>query len=194
MFLRRVVSRWPVTVCALALGAGACTAFGGGDGASVSVDPSSPAIVVATGGSIPATVGGLPTLDVAGFHTLLEQSKGTPLVVNFWASWCGPCVAEAPVLAAAAHAHRNIQFLGVDILDDRADARRFIAEHGIPYPSVFDSLAEIRTDLGKNGQPVTVFFAAGGAQVATISGQLDAGTLDHGLSLLTGQGGADLAV
>jgi thiol-disulfide isomerase/thioredoxin len=171
-----------VTLCALALGVSACGLFGHDD-ATVSPVPSSPAIVVATG-SIPDTVGALPTLDVAGFHTLLEQAKGTPLVVNFWASWCGPCVDEAPLLAKAARTHRGIQFLGVDILDDRGDAQQFIRDHAIPYPSVFDPPGDIRTDAGSEGQPVTLFIAADGLQVAKVDGQLDAESLQHNLSLL----------
>src|SRR5438094_202055 len=59
----------------------------------------------------------LPQLDPARFRQLLAQLRGKPVVVNIWASWCGPCIAEAPDLAAAAREFQGrVQFLGVDVL------------------------------------------------------------------------------
>jgi thiol-disulfide isomerase/thioredoxin len=170
-----------VAVCSLV--AGSCT--GGGDGpVRVSTAPSGAAIVVATGAGLPSTVSDLPAMDAEGFHDLLERAKGTPLVVNFWASWCEPCAREAPMLARAARTHRDVQFLGVDILDSKDGALQFIAEHRVPYPSLFDPSGDIRTDLGSLGQPVTVFYTADGAQVAKIDGELSPDVLRSNLILI----------
>jgi cytochrome c biogenesis protein CcmG, thiol:disulfide interchange protein DsbE len=178
-----MTSRFLVVAAVCSLVAGSCT--GGTDGpARTSPAPSGAAIVVATGAPIPTTVSDLPAVDVGGFHDLLDRAKGTPLVVNFWASWCEPCTREAPMLARAARTHRDIQFLGVNILDSKDGALQFVADHDVPYPSLFDPAGDIRTDLGSLGQPVTVFYTAGGAQVAKIDGELSHGVLRSNLALI----------
>lgn len=156
-----LVRRWCLALAVVALVAAACaddrTPVGGGD---VTV-------------SLPKSPTALPDTDLDSFSTLLEDLRGTPVVVNVWASWCGPCRVEAPALAQAATDHGGkIQFLGLDVLDARPDARAFIAEFGWPYPSLFDRTGAIRDRLGLVGQPVTVFYDAGGALVDTHVGPI----------------------
>jgi thiol-disulfide isomerase/thioredoxin len=80
-------------------------------------------------------------------------------VVNVWGSWCPPCQVEAPDLARVSREFEGqVQFLGVDILDDRTAAREFILRFDWPYPSVFDPEGEIRDRLGYLGQPITVIY------------------------------------
>jgi cytochrome c biogenesis protein CcmG, thiol:disulfide interchange protein DsbE len=128
---------------------------------------------------LPTTVDALPTMDPDGFAQLLGELRGTPLVVNFWASWCTPCIAEAPRLVAA-HARYGdrVQFLGVDIQDARDDGAGFLRDHGIPYPSVFDGTSSIEHGLGLFGQPVTAFFDADGTLVANVPGEISTEDLD----------------
>lgn len=115
---------------------------------------------------LPAEPLELPTFDFSTFQDLLAELRGTPVVVNVWASWCGPCRAEAPHLAEAHGRYGGrVQFLGVDILDNRADARAFMKEFGWEYPSLFDPDGEIRDKLGFFGQPITVFYDAQGEMV-----------------------------
>src|SRR5438105_4697962 len=79
-----------------------------------------------SGSLLPPSPTALPSFTPAAFGQLLAQLHGTPVVVNIWASWCGPCKQEAPVLAAAARTYRGkVQFLGVDIQDQRPAARTF---------------------------------------------------------------------
>ncbi|HZA60241.1 MAG TPA: TlpA disulfide reductase family protein [Actinomycetota bacterium] len=101
----------------------------------------------------------LPQVDLARYHAILEELRGTPVVVNIWGAWCPPCRAEAPALAKVSRAHEGrVQFLGVDILDERQAARDFILEFDWPYPSIFDPNAAIRDGLGYLGQPVTIVY------------------------------------
>jgi cytochrome c biogenesis protein CcmG, thiol:disulfide interchange protein DsbE len=105
----------------------------------------------------------LPELGFQEFQTLLGELQGGPVVVNIWASWCPPCFVEAPELAQVSREFEGrVQFLGVDILDDRQAARKFIRRFDWRYPSVFDPDGEIRDRLGYIGQPITVLYDRGG--------------------------------
>ena len=101
----------------------------------------------------------LPEFGLAGYRALIQELRGTPIVVNFWGSWCPPCEAEAPDLAEVSSQYRgDVQFLGVDILDERRPARDFILRHDWQYPSVFDPTGAIRDGLGYVGQPITLIY------------------------------------
>ena len=132
--------------------------------------------------TMPLTPEALPLVDVAGFQELLRQLHGRPVVVNVWASWCAPCIAEAPILRQAALANPKVRFLGVDILDSRDGAVGFIHDHAIPYPSVFDPPGAIRDSLRLQGQPDTLFYDANGVLQATWIGQISQATLDQNLA------------
>ena len=140
----------------------------------------------ATGSLLPADPYELPKFDPASFDTLLSELEGTPVLVNVWASWCGPCEQEAPHLAAA-HAEYGdrVQFLGVDILDERESARRFMHDYGWTYPSVYDLPGAIRDDLGLLGQPVTLFYDASGELVTTWTGVLNEDVLRENLEMIS---------
>jgi len=141
-----------------------------------------PAQNAVTAPLLPTHVAELPSFDVQTYQELLIQMRGTPVVVNVWAAWCGPCEAEAPLLHSASQTYgERVQFLGVDILDSLDGARGFISEQGITYPSVFDPSGAIRDSLGMIGQPVTVFYDADGHVASTWEGQLSQSALDQGI-------------
>jgi thiol-disulfide isomerase/thioredoxin len=155
-------------VMVLAVVASACA----GGGAKQKPTPASSG--TAERSLLPATPDALPTFDPATFRQLLGQLEGKPVVVNVWASWCGPCMAEAPHLAALSReTNGKVRFVGVDIIDQRAPAKAFIHRYGWTYPSVFDPTGAIRDDLGFIGQPVTIVFDASGKQVFQWSGAVD---------------------
>jgi thiol-disulfide isomerase/thioredoxin len=87
-----------------------------------------------------------------------EQFSGDVLVVNAWASWCGPCKQEQPALLRVLDRYedRGVSFLGIDHIDDRASATRWIEEdYDVPYPSLFDPAGEFAAALGYPGVPAT---------------------------------------
>jgi thiol-disulfide isomerase/thioredoxin len=130
--------------------------------------PSIEAVGVASEPLLPSYADELPSFNYAMFEALGAQLDGTPVVVNIWSSWCGPCVKEAPRLAAAAERYsRRVQFIGVDIRDARGAAQRFIEHYAIPYPNLFDPAGEIRDRLGFVGQPETLFYDVHGNVVST---------------------------
>jgi thiol-disulfide isomerase/thioredoxin len=158
----------------------ACNDNGGGP--SPSTAPATPAVNATVAPGLPTTVNDLPQMHVDQFHALLGELKGTPVVVNVWAAWCGPCVDEAPLLVAAAKAHPGVQFLGVDVLDDRTGALKFLSKFGVTYPSIFDPAGAIKVDLGAFGQPDTYFYDASGRQVEAIPAIVSAASLNAGLA------------
>lgn len=122
---------------------------------------------------LPTDAADLPSFDLSSYQQLLTQLRGTPVLVNVWASWCGPCKEEAPRLAQAAKTYGDrVQFIGIDILDARDSARQFMEQYGWAYPSLYDATGAIRDGLGFIGQPVTIFYDGNGTQVAHWSGAL----------------------
>jgi cytochrome c biogenesis protein CcmG, thiol:disulfide interchange protein DsbE len=103
----------------------------------------------------------------------LSTLRGTPLVVNVWASWCPPCIAEMPILtSAAADLRGEVQFLGIDIQDQDASALEMMAAFGADFPSVVDEAGEIRGLLAIPGPPVTFFVNEQGVIVGRHDGAL----------------------
>jgi cytochrome c biogenesis protein CcmG/thiol:disulfide interchange protein DsbE len=148
-----------------------------------------PAANAATAPLLPTDALAFPDFDPAKFDQLLTQLEGTPVVVNFWGSWCTPCRQEAPLLAAAAAKYGDqVQFVGVDILDTKEAGRRYVTQFRLPYPSVFDPSpsGDVRNHLGYIGQPDTVFYDAQGAKVADWEGAISADELDKGIQKALG--------
>jgi cytochrome oxidase Cu insertion factor (SCO1/SenC/PrrC family) len=110
----------------------------------------------------------------------LRALRGRPVVINEWASWCPPCRREFPLLAtAAARFGKRVAFVGLDVNDDAADARRFLARHPIGYPSYVDDGGKVAASLTRFvGLPTTVFLDSAGKVVHTHIGEYkDAATL-----------------
>jgi len=100
----------------------------------------------------------------------LQGTRGRPTVVNFFASWCPPCNAEAPDLVAFAQAHPDVSFVGVAVSDERADAEAFVAKYGLPYPVVYDPQGATGDVWRVTGIPTTFFLDARGEVRDTIVG------------------------
>ena len=130
----------------------------------------------------------LPRLDGDG-ELSLASFRGKAVVLNFWASWCGPCKEEAPLLEAAWQENRDrgVVVLGVDSEDFEGDARKFIERYGITYPNVHARSKEIVADYGLTGYPETIFVDREGRVVAHVSGEIDEQDLDAGIALALGE-------
>lgn len=113
----------------------------------------------------------------------IRELRGKPVIVNFWASWCGPCTQELPILTDAAAAHPGIAFVGADMQDTTVGVRSFEQQHPHTYP-VGPIVAGSYHDYGVVGPPVTIFIDSGGVVVASFAGPLDASTLDHYVRLI----------
>ena len=103
----------------------------------------------------------------------ITQFRGKPLVVNFWATWCGPCWEEHPVLVANARMLQNdVQFLGVVFQDKEDKILGFLEQRGSGYPTVVDDAGKTAIAYGVGGVPETYFIDANGVIVSKYAGPM----------------------
>lgn len=111
--------------------------------------------------------------------SLASQDRGDIVVVNVWASWCGPCRGELPMLAAAAQRLRNrgVRFLGLDERDHASHARAFVASTGATYPNLMDTNGSLLRELPLLPQaavPSTLVLDTQGRMAARVIGAITA--------------------
>jgi len=88
----------------------------------------------------------------------LKDFAGKPVVINFWATWCGPCKYEQGVLDLASRQYPEIAFIGIVFEDTEENTRRYLRETGTPYIHLFDPKSTVAVDYGVSGVPETYFI------------------------------------
>jgi cytochrome c biogenesis protein CcmG/thiol:disulfide interchange protein DsbE len=110
------------------------------------------------------TAGEIRPADAKAYEAQLRALRGYPVVVNAWASWCGPCKLEFPFFRrAATRLGKRVAFLGLNVSDNREDALTFLGKQPVPYPHLEDGDARIVQRAGAaGGLPTTIFYDAKG--------------------------------
>lgn len=139
---------------------------------------------VLTPGTVRGDLGARATLAIAEGRLALEELRGTPVVLNLWASWCDPCRTEAPVLERGSRraARRGVLFVGLNMQDAPGDAREFLREFRVTYPNVREGDNRTARRYGATGLPETFFIDAGGRAVAHVIGAITADQLRDGIA------------
>ena len=122
--------------------------------------------------------------DLEGNPVSLAELRGRPVIVNFWASWCGPCVDEFPLLDAAATAHRSdgLAVVGL-VVQDRSEAARAVLQRtGATWPAAMDPGDAVATRFGVVWPPASFFVDRDGVVVGRQLGQLTGSDLERGLA------------
>ena len=127
--------------------------------------------------------------NASGEEVKLSDFFDKPVVLNFWASWCGPCKSEMPHFEDAYQKYgEDINFVIVNLTDGAREtveaASDFIEEQGYTFPLYFDTNTEGAMTYGTYSIPVTYFIGADGVPVAQANGALDAATLQKGLDMI----------
>lgn len=129
----------------------------------------------------------LPAQALLGPRVMLATLRGRPAFVNFFASWCGPCAAEAGSLREFARRHSGrVAVVGVDWADGVAQARRFLSQHDVSYPVLRDASGDAGGRYGLLGLPTTYVLDAGGRIAAVLTGQQTLPRLERALRALGG--------
>ena len=145
---------------------------------------SSPTNVRATATPLPELTG----TGLDGSELSSAPYRGRVLVVNVWASWCGPCTKEQPELVEVAKRYRDrgVAFMGINSIDQVAAARAWVARYHVPYPSISDTAGRYAAKLGYLGLPDTYVVDRTGTIRFVVSGPTDAvqlsGLLDQVLA------------
>ena len=106
----------------------------------------------------------------------LAAHRGHAVVLDFWASWCGPCHKQQPELDSLAEEFmpQGVVFVGVDMRDDDASGRGYIADYHVPYPSLPDDTGDISARFDIPAPPMTLLIDGSGRIVTRILGGITA--------------------
>jgi peroxiredoxin len=120
-----------------------------------------------------------------GAERQLSDLRGKQVLLNFWATWCGPCAAELPALQGVAQARtETLMVLAVNRLEPPDAIGAFAAQHGVTFPMIANQEGDISDRYGARLLPMTYFIGRDGTIGAIVCGPLDASAIDKQLGAL----------
>jgi len=140
------------------------------------INPGQPPIAPEVGAIAPPFSGITPSGDV------IELTAGSPVVINFWATWCAPCILEMPELQAFHEAHANVRLIGVNLGESAAQVARWMRDGGFTYPTILDQSGAVASLYALRGQPTTVILSPGGVILQIVYGATSRAALESVLA------------
>lgn len=124
--------------------------------------------------------------DLSNHPFSLHSLRGSPVIVNFWATWCAPCVVEMPRLQAAfvQHRARGLRVVGVNVNEPPASVQAWARDFGISYDLLIDSDGRIAYAYRVRSLPLTYFIDSAGVVRQVASGELSAEQIESAVALL----------
>jgi cytochrome c biogenesis protein CcmG/thiol:disulfide interchange protein DsbE len=138
------------------------------------------------GGRVGTVAPDFALVDLEGSPVRLADLRGRPVIINFWASWCAPCVEEFPLLrdAAEVHAAHGLALVGIVYQDRSEAARSFMERFGASWPAAMDPGGSVAAEYGIYGPPETFFIDRSGVITARQIGILSAADLERKLAAI----------
>jgi cytochrome c biogenesis protein CcmG, thiol:disulfide interchange protein DsbE len=148
--------------------------------ALTSTDPRGTPIAPEVGALAPP----IEALDLDGAQFSLVALRGSPVIVNFWATWCGPCIAETPIIQTAYEAHRaeGLRVIGVDSDEPSADVMAWRVRFGLSFDLAIDHDGAVSRQYRVRGLPSTYFVGRDGIIRQIVYGPLSASGLESALT------------
>lgn len=116
---------------------------------------------------------------MGGGQVSLESLRGKPVFMNYWASWCIPCRAEAPDLVNTWRRYRDtdLQMIGINTQDLQSDAKEFVSHYGLDYVNLRDSSGAVSTFYGVRAYPESFFISSEGLILEHVYGPMTSGEM-----------------
>lgn len=144
-------------------------------------------LALAVAGPVQAAMPARPAIELAtldGGHFSLAAQRGHWVIVNFWATWCVPCIKEMPDLSHYVHSHPNVRAIGIAYDDSEpVDIKAFLRKHPVAYPVAQVTLDKPLKDFDEpRGLPTTWLIAPDGTVATHFLGPVDAKLLDAAIA------------
>ena len=124
-------------------------------------------------------------IDMDGNEVLLSSFAGKPIVINFWATWCGYCKQEMPDFQALSEKYPNVQFVMVNTNDSVSSGKAYIDQNEFTFPVFFDTDGSAAAAYNVSAYPYTFFINASGELVAYGRGMLNYEQIEKGILMIT---------